>query len=361
MRWRLYAATAALVLPRTTAAFADEPSMGAPPAEGTALVEGPKFDAEAPKEEKTTNETTASVSAGGQFASGNSKLIAATANGKFDMRRGADGFGAAVLGNYGEGAPPGKPIETTAQNIQGRLRYDRFLIESTSLFLIGTGRHDRFQGLDFRLNVDPGAKYVFVRTDPTSFWGELGYDFQYDIRRDDALQPDPMVPALPKTATDHSARVFVGFKHAFNKEVTFATGLEYLQSFVEGTRARLNYDALFAAHVGGGLSLGLGFSARYDHAPLPDKKNLDTATTVSLIYAFSDVLEEPPAAPPEPAVVKAPEPPSPAANPPPPTVPAPATPIPPAAPEIQPATPAPPPTTPPPLPAPEPQPQQPQP
>jgi putative salt-induced outer membrane protein YdiY len=331
--------------------------MGTPPAEGAALVEGPKFDSDAPKEEKATNETTASVSAGGQFASGNSKLVAATANGKFDMRRGADGFGAALLANYGEGAPPGKPIETTAQNIQGRLRYDRFLIESTSLFLIGTGRHDRFQGLDFRLNVDPGAKYVFVRTDPTSFWGELGYDFQYDIRRDDALQPDPMVPPLAKTATDHSARLFVGFKHAFNKEVTFVTGVEYLQSFVEATRARLNYDALFAAHVGGGLSLGVGFSARYDHAPLPDKKNLDTATTVSLIYAFSDVPEAPPA-PPEPAVVKAPEQPSPATNPPPPPPPGSAPPAPAAVPEIQPAPPPPPATTPP---EPSPLPQQPQP
>ena len=319
--------------------------MGAPPAEGAALVEAPKFDAEAPAEEKPTRETTASVSAGGQFASGNSRLVAATANGKFDMRRGADGFGASLLANYGESAPPGQRLETTTQNVQGRLRYDRFLIDTTSLFLIGTGRHDRFQGLDFRLNVDPGAKYVFVRTDPTSFWAELGYDFQYDIRRDDALQPDPKVPPLSKTGTDHSARVFLGFKHAFNKEVTFATGVEYLQSFVESKRARLNYDALFAAHVGGGLSLGFGFSARYDHDPLPGKKTLDTATTVSLIYSFSDTPEAPAEAP----VVKAPEVPSPAANPPPaPTV---APSVPTAAPE---STPAPAPVPPEPAPAQEP-------
>ena len=40
---------------------------------------------------------------------------------------------------------------------------------------------------DFRLNIDPGVKYLFVNTTPTQFWGELGYDFQYDIRRDDAI------------------------------------------------------------------------------------------------------------------------------------------------------------------------------
>jgi putative salt-induced outer membrane protein YdiY len=346
MRTRLQAGIVGLVLFSTAVAFADDPAMGAPPAEGAALVDAPKFAADAPKTDAPKKETTATLSAGGQFSSGNSKLVAATANGKFEMRRDADGFGAALLANYGEGAPPGQPVQTTAQNIQGRLRYDRYLIDSTSLFLIGTGRHDRFQGLDFRLNVDPGAKYLFVNTDPTSFWAELGYDFQYDIRRDDALQPDPMVPALSKHGTDHSARLFVGLKHAFNKEVTFATGIEYLQSLVEGSRARVNYDALFAANIGGGLALGLGFSARYDHAPLPTKKNLDTATTVSIIYSFSDAPPPPPPEPPPPPI-PAPEPPpppappSPAANPAPAPPPAPLAPALPPPDEMPPATPLP--------------------
>jgi putative salt-induced outer membrane protein YdiY len=348
MRLISFASSVAAIVSTSAVALADPPAMGKPPADAAALVETPKALPDAPKMENSTNETTATISAGGQFASGNSKLIAATANGKFDMRRGANGFGAALLANYGQGAPPGETVQTTSQNVQGRLRYDRFLVENTSLFLIGTGRHDRFQGLDFRLNIDPGAKYLFVHTDPTAFWGELGYDFQYDIRRDDALQPaDATLPPLSKTETDHSARVFIGFRHAFNKEVTFATGLEYLQSFVEGTRARLNYDALFAANVGGGLALGLGFSARYDHAPLPGKEKLDTATTVSLIYAFSDAPEAPPPAP-EPAPAAAAAPPSAPAEPPPSASPPPApapVPAPAAAPEV-----VPPPAVPPPAP-----------
>ena len=35
-----------------------------------------------------------------------------------------------------------------------------------------------------------------------------------------------VVQVLDKTATDHSIRTFVGFKHAFNEEVTFSTGAE---------------------------------------------------------------------------------------------------------------------------------------
>src|SRR6185312_773674 len=111
-------------------------------------------------------------------------------------------------------------------------------------FLIFTGRNDYFQGIDFRLNVDPGLKYLFVNTPATQLWGEGGYDFQYQINNDDArvledssgkpvaLANVPTVYVVDKTQIDHSTRLFAGFKHAFNSEVTLSTGLEYLQSVV---------------------------------------------------------------------------------------------------------------------------------
>lgn len=322
-------------------ALADGPT-GAPPPDATAVVTAPKDVAAPPDVAKPTRETTATVSAGGLLTTGNSRTAAATVNGKFDMRRGTDGFGASLIGNFGEGAAQGQGWHVTTENLQGRVRYDRYFIDKLSAFLIATGRHDRFQGLDFRLNLNPGVKYLFMNEDATKLWGEAGYDFQYDIRRDDARgTPDasgnpevdangnPVPPLLDKTATDHSSRLFVGFKHAFNKGVTFATGLEYLQSFVKSTQYRVNFDALVAANLGAGLSLGIGFSARYDHAPLPGKENLDTSTTLSLIYAFSDAATPPPPPPP----CKAPEPTvqtlPPAPPPPPPAPPVPATPPPP--------------------------------
>ncbi len=292
-------------------ARADGPPLGVPPPDAKVLVAAPTAGEAPPKIDAPTHETTATVSAGGQLATGNSQLIAGTVNGKFDMRRGPDGFGASLVGNFGEGAAAGQSIQVTTENLQGRLRYDRYLSERLSVFVIGTLRHDRFQGLDERFNVDPGAKYLFLDTEKTKLWGELGYDLQYDIRRSDALavaatstQP---AATLPRTVTDHSGRVFAGFRHAFTKDVTFSTGLEYLQSFVNApqprptpasSRYRINYDALFASSLGSGFSLGLGFSARFDHDPLPTKQDVDTTTTVSLIYAFSDIPAPPPPPPP---------------------------------------------------------------
>ena len=309
----------ALLVSQTASADVPAPT-GAPPPDSKALVAAPATALAAPDLSKANDDTNVTLSAGGQLSTGNSQLLAGTVNGKYEMRRGDNGFSAGLLGNYGQGAPAGQEVHETAENIQGRIRYDRYLGDRISLFLIDTERHDKFQGLAIRTNLDPGLKYLFVNDETTKLWGEAGYDFQYDVRLDSALaQVDANgnpLPSLPKTATTQSGRLFVGVKHAFNSAVTFTTGLEYLQAFASSSGSasdyRLNYDALFAANVAGGFSLGLGFSARYDHQPLPGKESLDTATTLSLIYSFS---EPTPAPAPPPVCPEPPPPPPPAAAP----------------------------------------------
>ena len=268
-----------------------------------ALVAAPKDAHDAPSENKRDYNTNASVSAGGMLSTGNTQTQALTLNSTMDLRRGMNGFGAGLLGNYGRSALAGADAQTTAENFQARVRYDRYLTERFALFLQLTERYDRFQGLASRTNVDPGVKYIFWLRDKSAFWGELGYDFMHDIRteggrnthREDGTWDTSIAP-LDKTLNDHSARAFLGFRHAFNNEVTFSTGLEYLQSLVTTDRAsqnsRINFDATLAAKLYGGIAAGIGFTARYDRNPLPGRANLDTATTLSLIYAFSDVKAE---------------------------------------------------------------------
>lgn len=351
-------AAAALVLaPQVARAQATTAPTGAPPPDAKALVAAPTAAPALPDITKHVDGTTATLSAGGQLATGNSQLLAGTVNGTFDKRFNENGVGAALLGNYGQGAPRGAQIVETAENLQGRLRYDCYVVEQASVFGIVTGRHDKFQGLDFRLNLDPGFKYLFLTAATNTLWAEIGYDFQYDIRSDEGIAlVDPMtgiternpdgslkLSGLSKTATDHSGRLFLGYRHAFNAAVTLATGVEYLQSLLSDDNYdyRVNFDALFAAKVGGGLSVGLGFSARYDHQPLPGKADTDTATTLSIIYAYSDIkTPAPPPAPCPPPPPSAPETPPPSAapaSPPPPPSAAPPAP----APALAPATPAP--------------------
>lgn len=301
-----------------------------PPPDEKAVVTAPADLPAMPALKPPIDGTVATLSAGGQFATGNSNLLAGTVTGSFDRREGANEFGASLIGNYGQSKPPGGQwaVETVG-NIQGKLRYDRFVSKPSAFFLILSGRNDKFQGLDFRLNVDPGFKYLFLTKETNALWMEVGYDFQYDDRRLDslgitaptgaasALEPVPVsgctptdpnyavsgniLPCaqavLPQTQAYHSARVYAGFRHAFNEDVTLGGGVEYLQSLVAvnaGTPgnvfdSRLNVDALFAAKVSAGLALGVGFHGAYDRYPLPGKKDLDTASTLTLIYSFSDI------------------------------------------------------------------------
>jgi len=70
------------------AARAQAELTGAPPADAKALVDAPKGPGDAPVIAKPTNSTSATVSAGGQLATGNSRQLAATANGLFETRFG---------------------------------------------------------------------------------------------------------------------------------------------------------------------------------------------------------------------------------------------------------------------------------
>jgi putative salt-induced outer membrane protein YdiY len=279
-----------------SASLARAQDLGAPPPEAEKAAAGPGPARDAPKITTAPEGTTASLSAGGLSSSGNSRLVAFTGSGAYDWRGGANGVGASLVGNYGKSAPPGGEMETTTENFQGRVRYDRYLIDDLSLFLLVTGRHDRFQGLAFRLNLDPGVKYLFVNRPATALWVEAGYDFQYDTRTDEGREVrddmDMLIDTLDKTQADHSTRLFLGFKHAFNDNTALTNGIEYLQSFIESERYRFNYDVLFTAKVWGDLALGVGFNARFDNAPLPDKEKLDTTSTLSLVYSFTNVVKE---------------------------------------------------------------------
>ena len=128
------------------------------------------------------------LSAGGLFSGGNSKSIAATASSKLHLRRRNNAIDAALAGNYGQAAPQGEGnMVTTVENFQGKIRYDRFVAERVAVFVALSGLRDRFLGLDLRLNLDPGLAYYFIDSPKHRLWSELGYDLQYDFRREETI------------------------------------------------------------------------------------------------------------------------------------------------------------------------------
>jgi len=170
--------------------------------EGSTDVATSGFEA-AGKKPDSKDATELEISAGGLASAGNSRSIAATTAGKFRLRRGADQVGAGVAANYAESqVTKGEGLQTTVENFQGKVRYDRFLAGSFVVFGSVSARHDRFQGLDLRINLDPGFGYYFIDEEKQQLWLEAGYDFQHDIRRDEAIQDalaETISWARPKT------------------------------------------------------------------------------------------------------------------------------------------------------------------
>jgi putative salt-induced outer membrane protein len=242
-----------------------------------------------------TDITSLNLSFGGIYNTGNARSLAVTGMGKFLMRRKIHQFTAAAAGNYGRAAlavrddamtadvDESRIVDTTA-NVQGQVRYDVFFHKHFSAFLMTTGRYDKFQGLDFRLNVDPGIAMYALTEATHKLWFEVGYDFQFDVRSERALDTAEAASGErpEKTLTNHAARLFAGYTNNLSKHVTFDTGFEYLQSFLVGRRFRMNWVNALNVALSDRFTLGATFVLRYENQPLPGVVQLDTVTSLLL-------------------------------------------------------------------------------
>ncbi|MGE0323381.1 MAG: YdiY family protein [Polyangiaceae bacterium] len=240
--------------------------------------------------EESKDATELSLSAGGLLSTGNARLFAGTANSKFRLRRSDNQFSAAAAVNYGRAAAgPDADLETNVENYQGTARYDRFFGDWT-VFLSTQARRDRFQGLNLRGRVDPGVGYYFINEKTALLWTELGYDFLIDLRRADSLEVKDdagnVVEVLDDTEVVHSGRLFLGFDYAFHDSLKLALGVEFMQGISDTDIRRLNGTAEINAKIEDNLALAFGFTERYDSAPLPGKEELDTITTISIVYTL---------------------------------------------------------------------------
>jgi len=242
---------------------------------------------ELPTDKDEKHATAMQLSAGALSSSGNSKTLALTAAGRFKARREDNQLSLNLAGNYAQSAPkPDQDMQTTMKNVQGKTRYDRFLGQGFAVFTSMSARNDRFQGLVLRMNLDPGLSYYFFDKNKQQLWTELGYDYQWDLRRYDAIAKAKTTTGvdLDKTDSRHSARLFVGYEGSINEMVGITTGLEYLQSVESSTYWRMNWDVGVTSNLSQKFSLSVTYNLRYDHAPMPGIKNTDTITAANLVY-----------------------------------------------------------------------------
>jgi putative salt-induced outer membrane protein len=282
--------SAAAALLAAAPAFAEELPTGLMKAKtatgGQENVASTGFEAPVAKPEASKDSTELKLSAGGLFSGGNSKSIAATGSSKLHLRRENNALDGALAANYGRSAPKGQgDMETSVENFQGKLRYDRFVAEHVAVFVALSGLKDRFLGLDLRLNLDPGLAYYFIDGPKHRLWAELGYDLQYDFRREETIVAALADgKTLDRSEVRHSGRLFLGYNNSISETLTFDTGVEYLQALKDTENFRLNWDLGITSSIGGNFSIATTLNLRYDHNPLPGVKNTDVTSAVSLVY-----------------------------------------------------------------------------
>ncbi len=242
--------------------------------------------AEKPADAQDTTEVT--VSAGGLLASGNSRSLALTAAANAKLRRLAHQLRSAASANYGRAATErDAPMQTNVENYQGRLRYDYFVSQRVSLFVGSSARHDRFQGLDLRLNIDPGLAYYFVDEPKHHLWGEVGYDYQFDIRDESIVATE----GIDRRQSRHHSRLFVGYDNKVNDAVSFVMGIEYLQGLspyrddvTDRVNWQINSDFGLTSRISERFSVAVHLNVRYDNNPLQDLARTDVLTSANLVY-----------------------------------------------------------------------------
>jgi putative salt-induced outer membrane protein YdiY len=237
--------------------------------------------------------TTLNASLGGSINTGNTQAWQLSTGSAFSVIRDRHGFALTMDFSFGranvvepEGAAPNDELVDTVRNLRTKARYDFFLTPMDAVFLASAYRWDTFAGLDARLQGQLGyMRNLFKETDHR-FWAELGYDLTYDnYDPDPLLDPETMVE-LPGDEVVHSARGFLGYDNKINATLTFITGIEALVNVEDTGDVRLAWDNALRSAISGSFQLEAKFSLQLDTEPVPGTQEVDTLTTLNLIYTL---------------------------------------------------------------------------
>lgn len=260
----------------------------------TALAQDPDFagtDEEGQVFEES--ETTLSAELGGAYTTGNTEFY--NVNGTIDFGRKWEQNKLSLVGSVliGEGRIDADGNGTlddteraaeridTAQKITGDLRYDRFVGESASLYVLVGGLKDKFSGFDLRTHEQFGYSRLLVDTKPTTLRVELGVDY---------AQENYVEGIDPNTRNIIAGRALVGFKHAFNDSVSFSETAEVFENVLDPVDLRINNTAALNSKLSDKFSLKLSHELRFDNQPVAGDtftfRKMDQTTMVTVVASL---------------------------------------------------------------------------
>ncbi|HJN75144.1 MAG TPA: DUF481 domain-containing protein [Myxococcota bacterium] len=167
----------------------------------------------------------------------------------------------------------------TAQRAEGDLRYDRFLTDRNSLYLLGGGFTDPYAGYDSRFNGQLGYSHLLLYEaaddDPvTSLSAEVGVD---------AAREDYTDGVVPNRGMKYNARGGLGFVRVLTSTLAFGQDVEVFVNVEDPTDTRLISDTAITNELTAAMSVKLSYKMTYDTQPVEGYVPADHQGLVSLV------------------------------------------------------------------------------
>ncbi len=231
-------------------------------------------------------ETHLSAELGGAWATGNVEYY--TANGllaashRFERNQltlgGGVNLGKGVSDTDGDGilsdAERGADKVEIARKYWGDARYDRFLGDEGSLYLLGGALSDIYAGYDLRSHEQLGYSRILVDSDSTDLRVELGAD---------VAQENYVEGIDPNNAMIYAARAMASLTHQLNESVSFSDTVEAYENILDPADLRLLNEAALSTRLSDIFSVKLSNQLTYDNVPVEGYRQLDQVTLISLV------------------------------------------------------------------------------
>ncbi|MFT6143736.1 MAG: putative salt-induced outer membrane protein YdiY [Myxococcota bacterium] len=235
------------------------------------------------------SETTLSAELGGSITTGNTEVYNLSAGIVGSHKSGRNKLGLRASTLYGssitdreqdgkvDDADRALGRETTSQRFDSELRYDRFLGDRVSLYILAGALIDRFAGFDLRTHEQIGVSYLAVDTDPTKLMLEFGFDW---AQENFAGELDPDYQDV------FAARLLAGLSHNFSESVGFTNTLELYPNVIDLEDFRLLNQAALSAKLSDKFSVRLSHDLTFDNQPVEGFVKLDQTSRVTIVASI---------------------------------------------------------------------------
>ncbi len=253
---------------------------------GLAFAEEPVFEGTKEGDEVDAPKTSVVAELGGALTTGNVDFYVLSGSINGDRRweqnavtlKSGGIIGQSRLDTDGDGLLSDSERETdrveSARRLFADIRYDRFLGEKNSLYVLGGALTDIYAGYDWRTHEQFGYSRRLLKSETAEIFGELGLDY---------AQENYVAGIDPNTNNVLAARAMVGLSLKLTEDVKLQETIEVYENLLDRQDARVLNTASLTVRMSDKMSFKLSHILVFDNVPVQGYRKADQTATVSLV------------------------------------------------------------------------------